>query len=96
MKKQREVDQEFRTLLQEFLDRSVFREGSPQARVVAAALQAGLHALDQDHMKIWNEEVLPVVSKPLHEQAAIAAILRNGGYVPRRIELERYRTQLLG
>jgi hypothetical protein len=94
MKRRREVDQEFRALLQEFLDRGVFREGSPQAGVVAAVSQGGLRALDQDQMRIWNEQVLPVVSKPLHEQVAIAAILREGGYVPRRIELERYCTQL--
>ncbi len=32
-------------------------------------------------------DLLPILSKPLNEQIAIAAIIRRGGYVPRKIEI---------
>ena len=83
------IDDEYAALLLDFIASGVFREGSPEAAIVTIVAAGGIESLDDRQRSLWYERILPVVSKPLSQQAAIAAILRNGGRVPARIDIER-------
>lgn len=88
MRHARKIDGEYAALLHDFIERGVFRRGSPEAVIVATVADGGIEALDEGQRTLWHEKILPIVSKPLSQQAAVAAILRNGGRVPRRIDVE--------
>ncbi len=79
-------DPAFSELLDEFLKAEVFPKHSAEAQILSRVVQEGLQALADEEHAIWLERVLPVVSKPLCDQVAVARILRNGGRVSKRID----------
>src|SRR4051812_7707378 len=90
MKGKKRIDAEFSALLQDFLDCDFFAAGSEEAGIAEIAARFGLGALDQRQRRIWDESILPIVSKPLGEQVAVRSILRNGGYLPQKIDSLAY------
>jgi hypothetical protein len=79
------VDEELRALIQDVIDAGLLAEESRGLTVARQVAARGFGSLDADGRRVWEQAVLPVLSKPLHEQIAIASILRRGGYVPRKI-----------
>jgi hypothetical protein len=59
--------------------------------VAEAVAERGQSHLDPAQREVWERRVLPILSKPLNEQIAIAAIIRRGGYVPRKIHIDAVR-----
>lgn len=82
----RGVDQELSALIHEVIDAALLDQSSPEYTVALLVAERGQSCLDTAQRSIWESRVLPILSKPIHEQIAIAAILRRGGYVPRKIE----------
>jgi hypothetical protein len=80
------VDQELSALIHEVIDAALLEPTSPEYAVAMTVAEKGQGVLDYGQRALWESRVLPILSKPLHEQIAIAAILRRGGYVPRKIE----------
>ena len=78
------VDQELRALIEDVIGAGLLAN-SPGLPVARRLAEKGFGALDAGERQIWEQHVLPVLSKPLQEQIAIASILRSGGYVPRKI-----------
>jgi hypothetical protein len=79
------VDEELRTLIEDVIGAGLLAENSRGRTVARHVADKGFGSLTADERQVWEQEVLPVLSKPLHEQIAIASILRRGGYVPRKI-----------
>jgi hypothetical protein len=79
------VDEELRALIQDVIEAGLLAEQPHVLAVARHVADRGFASLDADQRRVWEQEVLPVLSKPLHEQIAIASILRRGGYVPRKI-----------
>jgi len=82
----RGVDQELSALIHEVIDAALLDPSSQEYAVALLVAERGQSCLDSAQRSIWESRVLPILSKPIHEQIAIAAILRRGGYVPRKIE----------
>ena len=80
------VDQELSALIHEVVDAALLETSSPEYDVALLVAEKGQAALDPPQRAVWESRVLPILSKPLQEQIAIASILRRGGYVPRKIE----------
>ncbi|BDA85027.1 hypothetical protein Sa4125_25690 [Aureimonas sp. SA4125] len=79
------VDDELRALIEDVIAAGLLAD-NPRGLAVAQRVAAhGFSALQSDERGFWEQDVLPVLSKPLQEQIAIASILRSGGYVPRKI-----------
>ena len=78
------VDQELRTLIEDAIGAGLLAE-SPGLAVSRHVAEKGFGSLGARERQIWEQHVLPILSKPLQEQIAIASILRSGGYVPRKI-----------
>lgn len=81
------IDQELRALIADAIAADLLAAGSSEREVAERVARSGQPALDAEQRKVWEERVLPVLSKPLNEQVAIASIIRSGGYVPRKIEV---------
>lgn len=79
------VDEELRALIEDMIRAELLAPDSRALAVARRVADKGFGVLDADERRVWEQEVLPVLSKPLHEQIAIASILRRGGYVPRKI-----------
>jgi hypothetical protein len=86
MGKSETVDQELSALIHEMIDAALLEPASPEHQVALIVADKGQATLDPSERAIWEGRLLPILSKPLHEQIAIAAIIRRGGYVPRKIE----------
>jgi hypothetical protein len=86
MGKSETVDQELSALIHEVIDASLLEPTSPEYEVALIVADKGQAGLDGRERMIWESRLLPILSKPIHEQIAIAAIIRRGGYVPRKIE----------
>lgn len=81
------VDRELRDLIRDVIAAELIAPGSEEMAVAEAVANHGQASLDALQRGIWETRVLPILSKPLNEQIAIAAIIRRGGYVPRKIQL---------
>lgn len=81
------VDRELRDLIRDVIAAELIAPGSPEMEVAQTVAEHGQATLDAAQREIWETRVLPILSKPLNEQIAIAAIIRRGGYVPRKIQL---------
>ncbi|KQT57468.1 hypothetical protein ASG54_12980 [Aureimonas sp. Leaf460] len=81
------VDRELRDLIRDVIAAELIAAGSPEMAVASAVAENGQASLNAAQREIWETRVLPILSKPLNEQIAIAAIIRRGGYVPRKIEI---------
>ncbi|KQT53205.1 hypothetical protein ASG43_18435 [Aureimonas sp. Leaf454] len=81
------VDRELKDLIRDVIAAELLEPGSKEMAVAEAVAERGQGSLDSAQREIWERRVLPILSKPLNEQIAIAAIIRRGGYVPRKIQL---------
>lgn len=80
------VDQELSALIHEMIDAALLAPASEEHDVAMLVATRGQSSLTAQQRAVWESRILPILSKPLQEQIAIAAILRRGGYVPRKIE----------
>ena len=87
MSRMTSVDRELRDLIRDVIAAELLEPGSKELAVAQAVAERGQGSLDAAQREIWERRVLPILSKPLNEQIAIAAIIRRGGYVPRKIEI---------
>lgn len=87
MSRMTSVDRELRDLIRDVIAAELVAPGSSEMAVARAVAEHGQGGLDAAQREIWEARVLPILSKPLNEQIAIAAIIRRGGYVPRKIQL---------
>ncbi|GGD90637.1 hypothetical protein GCM10011390_06750 [Aureimonas endophytica] len=81
------VDRELAALIRDVVAAELLAPNSPELRIAEQVATSGLGTLDGEGRRIWENRLLPILSKPLSEQIAIASILRRGGYVPRRIQM---------
>lgn len=86
MRRKANLDPDYASFLLAYAASGVFRPGSAEARLVRVVAYRGLSALNFRQTRLWYENVLPIVSKPLDEQLAVSRIVRGGGRVPPRIE----------
>lgn len=87
MSRMTSVDRELRDLIRDVIAAELIAPGSPEMSVAEAVSEHGQASLDPLQREIWEARVLPILSKPLNEQIAIASIIRRGGYVPRKIQI---------
>ena len=80
------VDKELSALIHEMIEAALLDPASAEYAVAMLVAEKGQSSLSMAQRAVWESRVLPILSKPIHEQIAIAAILRRGGYVPRKIE----------
>lgn len=80
------IDPEFSSLLRDFLNSDLLPTGSSEFAIADQVAASGLASLDPGQRAVWERDILPIVSKPLREQLAIASIVRRGGRVPRKID----------
>jgi hypothetical protein len=93
MAAKRPIDDEFCSLVRDFLTYDFFDTDAEAADVAELAAGSGFAALNRRQQRIWDERVLPIVSKPIEEQLAVRFIIRSGGLVPRKITtLEHWAT----
>lgn len=81
------IDGELRALIEDVIAAELLAAGSPERAVAELVAGKGQVALSAEQRQVWETRVLPILSKPLREQIAIASIIRGGGYLPRKIEL---------
>ncbi|WP_294643702.1 hypothetical protein [uncultured Aureimonas sp.] len=79
------VDPELSALIGEVIDAKLLKVGSEEKRVAEHVAAEGLGALTVEERDTFERRVLPILSKPIREQLAIASIVQRGGYVPRKI-----------
>ncbi|KAB0680916.1 hypothetical protein [Aureimonas leprariae] len=80
------VDHELSALIRDVIAAELLAPNSVELRTAETVAQRGLAALDDGGRRVWETRLLPILSKPLGEQIAIASIIRRGGYVPRKID----------
>ncbi len=73
-------------LIHDVIAAELLAPNSAEARIAERVAASGLGGLDDESRRVWEARVLPILSKPLSEQIAIASIIRRGGYVPRKID----------
>ncbi|RIY02157.1 hypothetical protein D3218_07645 [Aureimonas flava] len=79
------VDPELSALIREVVEAKLLKAGSEEIRVAQHVAAHGLGALNPSERDVFERRVLPILSKPIREQLAIASIVQRGGYVPRKI-----------
>lgn len=79
------VDPELSALIGEVIDAKLLKADSEEKRVAELVAAEGLGALNATERDTFERRVLPILSKPIREQLAIASIVQRGGYVPRKI-----------
>ena len=82
-----QVDRELSALIRDAIAADLLAPNSNELKVAEVVAERGFSGLDEDGHRIWERSLLPILSKPLSEQIAIASIVRRGGYVPRRIKI---------
>jgi hypothetical protein len=80
------VDGELSALIRDVIAAELLAPNSLELRIAERVAARGLGTLDESERRIWETRLLPILSKPLGEQIAIASIIRRGGYVPRKID----------
>lgn len=86
MMRGRAVDSELSALIRDVIAAELLAPNSAELRTAVTVAERGLAALDDSERRVWETRLLPILSKPLGEQIAIASIIRRGGYVPRKID----------
>jgi hypothetical protein len=81
------VDRELSALIRDVIAAELLAPNSPELRTAEAVAEKGFGGLDDEGRRVWETRLLPILSKPLGEQIAIASIIRRGGYLPRKVEL---------
>jgi hypothetical protein len=79
------VDPELSALIREVIEAKLLKSGSEEKRVAEQVATHGLGSLGASERDTFERRVLPILSKPIREQLAIASIVQRGGYVPRKI-----------
>ncbi|MBE7186344.1 MAG: hypothetical protein INR68_18285 [Methylobacterium mesophilicum] len=80
------VDSELSALIRDVIAAELLAPNSVEFRTAETVATRGLAALDENERRVWETRLLPILSKPLGEQIAIASIIRRGGFVPRKID----------
>lgn len=83
----RHVDAELSALIRDVIVAELLEPNSEELKTAEAVAARGLAGLNEQGRQIWETRLLPLLSKPLNEQIAIASIIRRGGYLPRKIDL---------
>ncbi|WP_279480016.1 hypothetical protein [Aureimonas sp. SK2] len=79
------VDPELSALIREVVEAKLLKTGSEEKRIAEQVARQGLASLSAAERDTFERRVLPILSKPIREQLAIASIVQRGGYVPRKI-----------
>ncbi len=79
------VDPELSALIREVVEAKLLKAGSEEKRIAEHVARHGLVSLSAAERDTFERRILPILSKPIREQLAIASIVQRGGYVPRKI-----------
>ncbi len=80
------VDPELSALIREVIEAKLLKPQSDEMRIAEQVAAHGLGGLGPAERDTFERRVLPILSKPIREQLAIASIVQRGGYVPRKIK----------
>lgn len=81
------ADRELTELIEEVISAGLLAPRSREMEVARLVADRGQAALDPSARVVFERQLLPILSKPIREQVAIASIIRRGGYVPRKIQM---------
>ena len=87
MSRAKSIDTELSALIRDVIAADLLAPNSVELRTAVIVATRGLGRLDEEGRRVWETCLLPILSKPLSEQVAIASIIRRGGYLPRKIEV---------
>lgn len=79
------TDPELASLIRETIEAGFIKVGSREHEVALAVAERGQKRLSSDERRIWEWQVLPIISKPLRDQLLIDAVRRRGGRLPRSL-----------
>ena len=88
MRRKSQLDPDYASFLMAYAASGVFAPGSAEGQLVQIVAKSGLAALNFHQTRLWYQSVLPIVSKPIDEQLAVARMVRDGGRVPQKIEAD--------